>query len=79
MSKADILQLLGWCSLVHIVILMLWVLMFRFAHTWVYSIHNKWIEISEEKFNQTHYALMGFYKLIVIVFFLIPYLVLRAI
>ena len=79
MLKAEILQLLGWCSIVHIVILLLWVLMFRFAHNWVYNLHNKWVEISEENFNQTHYALMGFYKLIVIVFFLVPYLVLRAI
>ena len=78
MSKAEILQLLGWCSFVHIVILLLWVLMFRFARSWIYSLHNKWIEISEEKFNQIHYALMGFYKLIVIVFFIAPYLVLRA-
>ena len=79
MTKVELLQLLGWCSFVYIAILLLWLLILKCCRAWVYRVHNKWFSISEEKFDQIHYLLVGFFKLIVVLFFLVPYLVLRAI
>jgi len=79
MDKAELLPLLGWCSLIYIGILFLWIFMFRVGHDWIYALHNKWFAIPVEKFDVIHYALMGLFKLMLIVFFLVPYLVLRAI
>jgi len=79
MAKAELLQLLGWCSLIYIIILAIWALFFIIGRDWIYGLHNKWCALSVEKFNAIHYALMGFFKIILIVFFLVPYLVLRAI
>ena len=78
MTKLDLLQLLGWCSLIYIAILFLWIAMLTCCRAWMYRLHGRWLAMSEEKFNQIHYALIGLYKLIIIVFFLVPYIVLRA-
>lgn len=79
MSKSELLPLLGWCSLIYISLLIFWALLFRVGHDWIYKLHNKWFAIPKEKFDVIHYALIGFFKILLIVFFLVPYLVLRAI
>ncbi len=78
MSKSELLYLLGCCSLIYIIFLSIWILFFIVGHDWLYNLHSKWFVISEEKFNAIHYALIGFFKIILIVFFLVPYLVLRV-
>lgn len=77
MAKADLLHLLGWCSLIYIIFLSVWALFFIIGRDWLFGLHSKWFDIPVEKFNAIHYALMGFFKIILIVFFLVPYLVLR--
>ncbi len=79
MAKVELLQLLGWCSLIYIIILSVWALFFIFGRDWLYGLHGEWFAMPIEKFNAIHYALIGFFKIILIVFFLVPYLVLRAI
>lgn len=79
MDKSELLHLLGWCSLIYISILLLWVLFFSFGRNWIYNLHTQWFAIPTEKFDVIHYFLIGFFKILLIVFFLVPYLVLRAI
>ena len=78
MDKAELLHLLGWCSLIYIIVLLFWLLTLRVGRDWIYKLHSKWFEIPIERFNIIHYTLIGFFKIILIVFFLVPYLVLRA-
>lgn len=68
---------LAWCALINIGLLLLWILLFIFAHDWVYKLHSKWFVLSLDKFDAIHYALIGAFKLITILFFLVPYLILR--
>ena len=70
---------LGWCALINIGIFAAWVIVFFAAHDWVYSLHGKWFKISVERFDSIHYMLMGFFKLSIILLFLIPYLALRIV
>ena len=79
MVKAELLQFLGWCSLVYIIFFLIWVLFFIIGRDWLYNLHGKWFPMPIDKFNVIHYALMGIFKIILIVFFLVPYLVLRMI
>lgn len=79
MDKSELLQLLGWCSLIYIIILLTWGLFFIVGRGWMYNLHSKWFAMSVEKFNAIHYMLMGLLKILLIIFFLVPYLVLRAI
>ena len=69
---------LGWCALINIIIFAMWVVVFFVAHDWVYALHRKWFRIlSIENFDSVHYILMGMFKIAIILFFLVPYLVLR--
>jgi len=78
MDKFEILHLLGWCSLIYLLFLLLWVLLFTLCHNWLYEVHGRMFPMSVEKFNYVHYQLLGIFKIIWMMFFLIPYLVLRA-
>ena len=69
--------LLGWCALINMVIMLVWFLAFIFARDFVFKMHTRWFKISEERFDEIHYTMMGYYKLVVILFNLAPYLVLR--
>ena len=79
MSLEVIQSVLAWCSLINIGLLSIWLFFFIVAHDWIYKLHGKWFEMSVERFNSIHYALIGFFKLSILMFFLIPYLVLRYI
>ncbi|MDP6903630.1 MAG: hypothetical protein QF406_04210 [Verrucomicrobiota bacterium] len=68
---------LGWCTILNMGILVVWSLAFVFARDLVFKVHTRWFRISEERFDEIHYTLMGYYKLAVFLFNLAPYLVLR--
>lgn len=71
-------QFLGWCTLINVGLLMLWGCLLVFTPNWLYNIQSRWIRVSREQFNQMHFLLLGSYKLAVLFFNLIPYLVLCA-
>jgi len=47
------------------------------AHDFIYRIHRQWFNLSMERFDAIHYALMGFFKLCIILFNIVPYVALR--
>ena len=57
--------------------LLYWIIAFVFAHDFVFRTHSWLFEISKESFAEINYAMMGYYKLAVILFNVTPYLVLR--
>jgi hypothetical protein len=58
-------------------VLMVWFLAFVFARDFVFRIHTRWFKIPEERFDEIHYTMMGYYKLAFALFNLVPYLALR--
>ena len=79
MSIDLVRDFLGWCALINIGIFAVWVIIFFAAHDWLYSLHGNWFNISVENFDHIHYMLMGFYKISILLLFLIPYLSLRIV
>ncbi|MDG4813131.1 hypothetical protein P8629_08950 [Hydrogenovibrio sp. 3SP14C1] len=76
----EILQaFLGWCLVFNFSLLIIWFVFFTFAHRWVYRMHSLWFDLSVERFDQVHYSGMAFYKLMIIIFNLVPYLALLMI
>ena len=69
--------LLGWSAVVNMGILIAWWLAFVFAREMIFKMHTRWFKISEERFNEMHYTMMGYYKLAMILLTVVPYLVLR--
>ncbi len=78
MELATIQSFLGWCALINTAILLWWFGLIIFAKNWIYSMHRKWFDISEQAFEQINYGGLGLCKLINFMFFVIPYLVLRC-
>ena len=69
----------AWCSVINIILLMLWAVFFIFAHDWTYNIHSKWFKMPVERFDTIHYSGMALFKMGLIVFNLVPYFALRII
>ncbi len=79
MTVETLREMLGWCSVINIGILLYWWLFVSFAHDWVYRQHSRWFKISVESFDAFNYGGIGLFKLFVIVFNLVPYLALRIV
>jgi len=41
------------------------------------SVHGKWFKLSAERFDAFHYSGMGFFKIGIILFNIVPYFALR--
>ncbi len=69
-------ELLAWCSIINIGLLLWWLLFFILAHDFMYRIHGKWFKLSVEQFDTIHYAGMALFKIIIFIFNIVPYLAL---
>jgi len=65
-----------WCTLINWAMLLFWFLMISFAHDWAYKMHRKFSKITVEEFNLVHYKGGVYFKVIIFVFNLAPYLAL---
>lgn len=65
-----------WNTVFNVIVLAWWSAWIMGASNFVYRIHSKWFEMPREDFNKLHYIALAFYKLMIILFNLIPLLVL---
>ena len=79
MTIAMIQEALLWCSIINMGLLLWWFLFFTLAHDWIYRFHRKWFKLSTEKFDAVHYAGMAFFKILIFVFNIVPYLALSIV
>lgn len=76
MSLSDIESLLGWSAIINMSILIYWFLMLIFAKDWIYQQQQKYFNIKKGGFILANYWLMGLYKILIIFFNIVPYLIL---
>lgn len=67
---------LGWCAILNFAFLLYIFLVVVFAGDWIYRLHGRWFPMSREAFYVSMYALLGVFKILVIAFNVVPYLVL---
>ncbi|MBT5469086.1 MAG: hypothetical protein HOK41_00645 [Nitrospina sp.] len=77
MTTEIIRDVLAWCSLFNVGLLLIWVLWFIFAHDWLYRFHGQWFKLSVEKFDAIHYAGIACLKIGILFFNIAPYLAFR--
>ncbi len=65
-----------WCTILNVGILILWAVFFLFAPDFVYRTQSKWFPIPRETYNVVIYSFLGLFKVLFIVFNVIPYLAL---
>ncbi len=72
-------EVLGWCLLINVALLLIWFLLIVFAHDWMFRIHTRWFKLSNENFDAIHYAGIGFFEMAIVIFNAVPYLALRIV
>jgi hypothetical protein len=79
MTIETIREMLGWCTLINMGILLHWFLIFTFARDRIHRFHGRWFRLAPERFDAIRYSGMAFYKLGIFLLNLVPYLALRII
>ena len=74
MTLETLTSFLAWCTLINLVILILWWLVLAFGGAWMRSMHRKWFDLSDESFAAVHYRVIAYFKVLWVVFNLTPYL-----
>ena len=72
-------EILGWCAIINLGLLLWWVLLFTLAHDWMYRLHGKWCKLSQENFDAIHYLGMSVFKIGILLLNLVPYFALRIV
>ena len=67
-----------WSTIFNYGILLVWFLVFVFAHDVLRRMHGRWFHLPVEQFDALHYGGMGVYKIGTLLFNLTPLLVLSV-
>ena len=65
-----------WCTIMNGALLLLWTTMCILAPGFVYRTQSKWFPIPRETFNVVIYSFLGLFKIVFLVFNLVPYVAL---
>lgn len=76
MSYAFLRHVLQYATLINYIILIFWFCMFVFARPFLKRVHRQWFNLSDRHFDAINYAGIAIYKILVIVFNLVPLLAL---
>ncbi|MAM69655.1 MAG: hypothetical protein CMP91_00735 [Gammaproteobacteria bacterium] len=79
MSMEILSALLGWSALINYIVLLIWAGFILFGRQFVYRLHGSFFKLSNEQFDMIHYTAMAAYKLLILVFNLVPFVVLQFI
>ena len=79
MSLELFIKILAWSTAINIAIFIFWFIIFISARDLMYKVHTKLFKMSEETFSAMHYGGLGIYRMLILIFNLIPYLILRIV
>ena len=68
-----------WCTIMNGALLALWTIMLMVAQDFVYRTQRKWFPIPRETFDVVIYSFLGLFKIIFLVFNVVPYVALLII
>ncbi len=79
MNLQALTQFFLWCTILNGILLLLWSGAFIFVPDLVYRIQTRWLTISRDSFNLIFYGFLGFFKIVFLVFNVVPLLALLII
>ena len=69
-----------WCTVINYSVLLLWSAVFLFAHDWHYGLTTYWFRgVSAAQYDLVMFGGIAFFKILVILFNLVPYLALSIV
>lgn len=78
MTLAELTSLLAWCSAINISLLMLATLILTVCQNGIIAIHSKLFGLAKDDLLRAYFQYLAQYKLLILVFNLVPYIVLRC-
>lgn len=79
MELNTLLEFFVWCTIINIAVFIYSCVMVIFAKDYIYRMQAKWFDISKETFHSMVYGYLGLYKILIIVFNIVPLLALLII
>jgi len=76
MTIDQVREMLGWCTLINVGLMIFSFVILCAMRSFVYKMHTRWFPMSEHTFNAIVYSYLGVYKIMIIVFNLVPWLAL---
>lgn len=76
MTHTEVRCLLWGCLVINYGVLILWFGVFALAHDGLYRLHTRWFRLSPQAFDAVHYGGMAVYKIGILLFNLVPFVVL---
>jgi hypothetical protein len=65
-----------WCTVINYGLLLLWFLLYALPHPWLHHLWSRWFRLTAEQFDALNFAGIVIYKIGILLFNLVPYLVL---
>jgi len=65
-----------WCTIMNGVLLLLSGMICAFAGGWVYRVQSRWYPVTRDTFNVVIYSFIGLFKMLFLMFNLVPYIAL---
>ena len=62
-----------WCTIISAGVYLFWVLLVLLAPDFVYRVQSRWIPVPREAYNIIIYSFMGLFKIVFILFAVVPY------
>lgn len=76
MDMRSLTEFFKWCSIINVILFFITAIMVIAAPDFVYSTQGHLFNVSREAFDGSLYAFMGLYKILIIVFNIVPYIAL---
>ena len=77
MNMTQWTSFLGYCLILNYAILIIWFFFFVFIKNFIKKLHLQWFKLSDTQFDAIHYSAMAVYKILILVFNLVPYIALK--
>ncbi len=65
-----------WCTIINLAIMIVWTVVLASAPNFMYRIQTKWFPMPQESFNVVVYSALAMYRIVFVVFNLVPYVAL---
>jgi hypothetical protein len=72
MSMEMVRSFLLWCTVINYAVLVVWFLVYRLAHGWLWRLWARWFRLTEEQFDAVNFGGMAVYKVGVLLLNLVP-------
>ncbi len=79
MDIRKLTEFFKWCTIINVTLFILSAIMFLAAPEFIYSAHGQLFHMPREAFDVVIYSFLGLYKIVILVFNLVPYVALRIV